>query len=292
MKAIPNSELIINPDGSIYHLNLKPEHICDTLIFVGDPDRVDLVSSHFDEIEFTIQKREFKTVIGSYKGLRLNVISTGIGPDNIDIVLNELDALANIDFETRTLKPKHRSLRIIRIGTSGSLQKHIPIDRFLISTFGLGLNTLLHSYQTENFLNQELENAFIKQTEWPLERGRPYAVKGDEELLSLFASQGVFQGITATANGFYGPQGRSIRIPLMRADLNQKIEEFNWSDQNITNLEMETSAIYGLSAILGHRACSLNAILANRVTGEFSSNPEKTVEDLIQFTLNKLVEKH
>jgi uridine phosphorylase len=172
------------------------------------------------------------------------------------------------------------------------LQKHIPIDRFLISTFGLGLNTLLHSYQTENFLNQELENAFIKQTEWPLERGRPYAVKGDEELLSLFASQGVFQGITATANGFYGPQGRSIRIPLMRADLNQKIEEFNWSDQNITNLEMETSAIYGLSAILGHRACSLNAILANRVTGEFSSNPEKTVEDLIQFTLNKLVEKH
>jgi len=292
MKAIPNSELIINPDGSIYHLNLKPEHICDTLIFVGDPDRVDLVSSHFDEIEFTIQKREFKTVIGSYKGLRLNVISTGIGPDNIDIVLNELDALANIDFETRTLKPKHRSLRIIRIGTSGSLQKHIPIDRFLISTFGLGLNTLLHSYQTENFLNQELENAFIKQTEWPLERGRPYAVKGDEELLSLFASQRVFQGITATANGFYGPQGRSIRIPLMRADLNQKIEEFNWSDQNITNLEMETSAIYGLSAILGHRACSLNAILANRVTGEFSSNPEKTVEDLIQFTLNKLVEKH
>ena len=292
MKAIPNSELIINPDGSIYHLNLKPEHICDTLIFVGDPDRVDLVSSHFDEIEFTIQKREFKTVIGSYKGLRLNVISTGIGPDNIDIVLNELDALANIDFETRTLKPKHRSLRIIRIGTSGSLQKYIPINRFLISTFGLGLNTLLHSYQTENFLNQELENAFIKQTEWPLERGRPYAVKGDEELLSLFASQGVFQGITATANGFYGPQGRSIRIPLMRADLNQKIEEFNWSDQNITNLEMETSAIYGLSAILGHRACSLNAILANRVTGEFSSNPEKTVEDLIQFTLNKLVEKH
>ncbi len=292
MKAIPNSELIINPDGSIYHLNLKPEHICDTLIFVGDPDRVDLVSSHFDEIEFTVQKREFKTVIGSYKGMRLNVISTGIGPDNIDIVLNELDALANIDFETRTLKPKHRSLRIIRIGTSGSLQKHIPIDRFLISTFGLGLNTLLHSYQTENYRNQELENAFITHTDWPLERGRPYAVKGDEELLNLFASEEVFQGITATANGFYGPQGRSIRIPLRRKDLNQKIEQFNWSDQSITNLEMETSAIYGLSAILGHRACSLNAILANRVTGEFSSKPEKTVEDLIQFTLNRLVEKN
>ncbi len=290
MIPIPNSELIINPDGSIYHLNLKPEHICDTLIFVGDPDRVDLVSSYFDEIEFTVQKREFKTVLGSYKGLRLNVISTGIGPDNIDIVLNELDALANVDFETRTLKPKPKSLRIIRIGTSGSLQKHIPIDSFVISTFGLGLNTLLHSYQAEPHLNPELENAFIEQTGWPLDRGRPYAVKGDRKLLNLFTSQKTFQGITATANGFYGPQGRSMRIPLKSPDLNQKIEQFKWLDQNITNLEMETSAIYGLAAILGHRACSLNAILANRATGEFSSKPERTVMDLIEYTLNKLVE--
>ncbi len=290
MKAIPNSELIINPDGSIYHLNLKPEHICDTIIFVGDPDRVDLVSCHFDEIEFTIQKREFKTVVGSYKGLRLNVISTGIGPDNIDIVLNELDALVNIDFKSRTPKPKLKSLRIIRIGTSGSLQKHIPIDRFLISTFGLGLNTLLHSYQSENYLNRELENTFIKQTDWPSERGRPYAVEGDKSLIKLLSSQDIFKGITATANGFYGPQGRSIRIPLNRKDLNEKIEQFNWSDQSITNLEMETAAIYGLSAVLGHRACSLNAILANRATGEFSSKPEETIEALIQYTLNKLVE--
>jgi uridine phosphorylase len=291
MKPIPESELIINPDGSIYHLNLKPEQIADTLIFVGDPDRVDMVSSHFDKIEFTVQKREFKTVLGTYKGLRLNVISTGIGPDNIDIVLNELDALTNVDFKTRTLKPNHKSLRIIRIGTSGSLQKHIPIDRFLISTYGLGLNTLLHSYKSENHLEKDLENSFINQTNWPLERGRPYAVKGNSELIDIFKSKETERGITATANGFYGPQGRSIRIPLSRPDLNQSIETFSWNDQNITNLEMETSAIYGLSAILGHKACSLNAILANRVTGEFSSNPEKTVEALIQYTLNKLVEK-
>jgi len=287
---IKESELILNPDGSIYHLNLRPEHIATDIIFVGDQDRVDAITTHFDTVEFTTQKREFKTATGTYKGKRISVISTGIGPDNIDIVLNELDALVNIDLETRTIKPMHTALNIVRIGTSGSLQNDIPVDSFLMSTFGLDLNGMLLSYQVENISHLETENAFIEHTNWSAKKCHPVIVSNSKELEAKISSERVFKGMTATAGGFYGPQGRVLRLALQDADLNSKIDSFNFNETRVTNLEMETSAIYGLSKLLGHHACSMNAIIANRANGTFSQNPKKVVEDLIQYTLDKLVE--
>ncbi|TBN06593.1 phosphorylase [Hyunsoonleella flava] len=285
---IKNSELILNPDGSIYHLNLKPEHIADTIILVGDQDRVALVSKHFDKIIFETQKREFKTHTGTINGKKISVISTGIGPDNIDIVLNELDALANIDFETRTIKQHLKSLNIIRIGTSGGLQPDIPIDSFVVSESGLDLTGMLHAYQTEPISNQKIEKAFIKHTNWNANKARPIIVDGSKTLLSKFDSVSTIKGLTATANGFYGPQGRILRLPLMDAGLNKKIDSFNFEGVKVTNFEMETSAIYGLSKLLGHHAMSLNAIIANRANGTFSNNPRKTVENLITYTLDRI----
>lgn len=285
---IKNSELILNPDGSIYHLNLKPENIADTIIFVGDQNRVEMVTKHFDTIEFKIQKREFKTQTGTRNGKRLSVISTGIGPDNIDIVLNELDALANINFETRIAKQQLKSLNIIRIGTSGGLQPDIPIDSFVISENALDLSGLLQSYKTERICNPEIENAFIKHTNWNANKARPIVVNGSQSLLSKFESNFTSKGLTATANGFYGPQGRILRLPIEDADLNKKIDSFNFKGKKVTNFEMETSAIYGLSKLLGHSAMSLNAIIANRANGTFSKNPRKTIEDLIIYTLDRI----
>ncbi len=287
---IKESELILNPDGSIYHLNLRPEHIATDIIFVGDQDRVDTITQHFDSVEFTTQKREFKTSTGIYKGKRISVVSTGIGPDNIDIVLNELDALVNIDLETRTIKSNHTALNIVRIGTSGSLQNDIPVDSFLMSTFGLDLNGMLLSYQVEDISHLETENAFIEHTNWSVKKCHPVIVSNSKELEVKISSEKVFKGMTATAGGFYGPQGRVLRLALQDADLNSKIDSFNYNGTRVTNLEMETSAIYGLSKLLGHHACSMNAIIANRATGTFSENPKKVVEDLIQYTLDKLVE--
>jgi uridine phosphorylase len=288
--SIPNSELILNPDGSIYHLNLKPEHIASDIIFVGDPDRVNKITKHFDSIEFTTQKREFKTSTGTYKKKRLTVISTGIGADNIDIVLNELDALVNIDLSTRSIQKKHTSLNIIRIGTSGALQKDIPIDSFLISSHGLDLNGMLQSYNTKDIGNPKIEDAFCIHTHWSTNKARPLIIENDNFLASKFSSQEISQGITATAGGFYGPQGRVLRLALQDANLNTKIDSFVYNNHKITNLEMETSAIYGLSKLLGHRAVSLNAIIANRATGIFSTDPNQTIENLITYTLHKLVE--
>jgi uridine phosphorylase len=287
---IKESELILNPDGSVYHLNLKPEHIAETIIFVGDQDRVDKITNHFDFIEFTTQKREFKTITGNYKNKRISVISTGIGPDNIDIVLNELDALVNIDFETRSIKKELTSLNIIRIGTSGSLQKDIPVDSFLLSSHGLDLNGMLHSYQVESIANIDVENAFKKHTDWSNQKAHPLLVSCSKELSEKIISDKIFKGITATAGGFYGPQGRILRLQLQDSSLNSKIDSFNFKGNRITNLEMETSAIYGLSNLLGHEAVSMNAIIANRANGTFSKNPKKVVEDLIIYTLNKIVE--
>lgn len=289
MNKIAASELILNPDGSIYHLNLRPEHISDTIIFVGDQNRVPKVAKHFDTIEFDLQKREFRTITGSYKGKRLSVISTGIGPDNIDIVVNELDALVNIDLDKRILKQKHTQLQIVRIGTSGSLQHDIPVDSFVMGKYGLGLDGLLHSYLGEEIFEKELEEAFIKQTSWHEHKARPYIVKGSEELASQLSGPEVFEGFTATAPGFYGPQGRVLRLGLQDPDLNTKIDAFNVDGIRVTNLEMETSAIYGLCKLLGHQALSMNAIIANRANGTFSKDPYKTVEQLIEYTLNKLV---
>ncbi|GAL67143.1 nucleoside phosphorylase [Jejuia pallidilutea] len=286
--SIKASELILNPDGSVYHLNLKPEHIADTIIVVGDQNRVELVSRHFDTVDFKIQKREFKTHTGTLNSKRISVISTGIGTDNIDIVINELDALANIDFETRTIKQHLTSLNIIRIGTSGGLQPNIPIDSIVVSEYGLDINGLLHSYQTETISNLEMEDAFIAHTNWNSNKARPIIVKGFKSLLSKFESDVTSKGITATANGFYGPQGRVLRLQLEDAALNKKMDSFNFKGVKITNLEMETSAIYGLSHLLGHNAISLNAIIANRANGTFSKNPRKAVEDLITYTLDRI----
>ena len=289
MIRIKESELILNPDGSVYHLNLKPEDISDTLLFVGDQDRVEKITKHFDTIEFSTQKREFKTQTGTYKGKRISVISTGIGPDNIDIVLNELDALINIDFTTRTIKEKLNSLNIIRIGTSGSLQSDIPVDSFLIGTHGLDLNGMLHFYELEDICNHEIENAFIKHTHWNSNKARPIVISNSLELERIFESKQTYKGITGTAGGFYGPQGRVLRLAIQDSELNNKMNSFLYNGLRISNLEMETATIYGLSKLLGHNALSLNAIIANRANGTFSKNPAKTIESLILYTLDRLV---
>lgn len=288
--SIKQSELILNPDGSIYHLNLKPENIATNIIFVGDQDRVDKISKYFDSIEFTTQKREFKTTTGTLKNKRISVISTGIGPDNIDIVLNELDALVNIDLETRKPKEKLTKLNIVRIGTSGSLQKDIPIDSIVLSSHALDLNGLLHSYQVDEISHPEIEKAFVKHTNWSSKKSHPLVISNSKELAAKLASEKIHQGITATAGGFYGPQGRVLRLALQDDELNHKIDSFHFGGNRITNLEMETSAIYGLSKLLGHNAVSMNAIIANRADGSFSENPGKIVSDLIKYTLEKLVE--
>lgn len=285
---IKESELILNPDGSVYHLNLKPENIADTLLFVGDQYRVERITKYFDTIEFSTQKREFKTQTGTYKGKRLTVISTGIGPDNIDIVINELDALVNIDLESRKAKKDLTSLSFVRIGTSGSLQTHIPVDSFVMSSHGLDLNGMLHSYQIKSISNPLLEEDFIVHTQWSEDKARPIIIEGNKELAKRLESEKTHSGITATAGGFYGPQGRILRLALADNELNHKIDSFTSQGHVISNLEMETSAIYGLSKLLGHKALSLNAIIANRANGTFSENPGEVVEQLIQYTLDKL----
>ncbi len=286
---LKESELILNDNGSIYHLNLKPEDISNDIIFVGDPDRVEKVTQYFDRIDFSTQKREFKTITGVYKNKRISVISTGIGSDNIDIVLNELDALVNINFQTRTIKENHTALNIIRIGTSGSLQKDIPVNSFLLSTHALDINGMLRSYPTENISHSDIENAFVAHTNWDPKRCFPLVIKNSKTLESKLVSNKVFKGMTATAAGFYGPQGRILRIAVKDPNLNSKIDSFDYHGIKVTNLEMETSAIYGLSKLLGHRACSMNAIIANRALGMFSENPDKVIQDLILYTLEKMV---
>jgi len=289
MNKIAASELILNPDGSIYHLNLKPEHIANDIIFVGDQNRVPKITKHFDSVEFDIQKREFRTITGTYKGKRLTVISTGIGPDNIDIVINELDALVNIDLENRVIKKEFTQLNIVRIGTSGSLQNDIPVDSFVMGKYGLGLDGLLHSYVAESIFETAMEDAFIAQTNWSSNKPRPYIIKGSQVLIDKLSGPEVFQGFTATAPGFYGPQGRVLRLAIQDPSLNSKIDSFSFNGTRVTNLEMETSAIYGLSRLLGHNALSMNAIIANRANGTFSDDPYKPVEALIKYTLDKLV---
>ena len=287
---IASSELILNPDGSVYHLNLKPENIAHDIIFVGDPDRVEKITQFFDSIEFSIQKREFKTQTGIYKEKRLTVLSTGIGPDNIDIVLNELDALVNIDLNTRQPKENLTSLNIIRIGTSGSIQADIPVDSFVLSQFGIGLDNMLRSYIVDEVTHKDIEEAFITQTKWNLQKGRPYAIACSEVLEKRIESNQMHKGITCTVGGFYGPQGRVLRLPIQDSDLNSKMDHFQFNGNRITNLEMETTAIYGLSALLGHHALSLNAIIANRATGTFSEDATKAVDELIAYTLDKLAQ--
>lgn len=282
------SEFIQNSDGSVYHLNLLPEHLATTVITVGDQDRVQAVTKYFDKVEFKIQKREFHTQTGTYKGKRISVVSTGIGTDNIDIVYNELDALVNIDFKTRKLKEKLTSLDIIRIGTSGAIQPEIPVDSFLVSLAGIGFDSMLHFYDVGDVIDMEFSQALVKDLNYAPNKGIPYVVPGDNQLASWF-KEGYHSGVTLTNCGFYGPQGRVLRLKLQDPELNDKIAAFNYKGQKITNLEMETAGMYGLSKLLGHRSISLNAIVANRATGEFSTDSKKTVDHLIKATLDNII---
>ena len=289
MSHLAASELILNNDGSIYHLNLLPENIADTIITVGDPERVEKVTKYFDTIDLRVRRREFHTQTGTYKGKKITVISTGIGTDNIDIVMNELDALVNIDFRTRSIKKRHTSLDIVRIGTSGSIQPDIPVDSFLVSKLAVGFDALLHFYDSEEVQVKDFNLALDQHLEMSESKSKPYVVACSEELAKRFSLSGIFEGITGTNVGFYGPQGRILRLGLQDPELRERIGSFSHKGQKITNLEMETAGIYGLAKLLGHRAVSLNAIIANRATGEFSSQADKTVDELVKFALDRLV---
>ncbi|WP_136468636.1 nucleoside phosphorylase [Flagellimonas onchidii] len=287
--SISDSELILNPDGSIYHLNLLPKDVASTIITVGDPNRVSQVTKHFDSIEVEKGRREFQAHTGYYKQKKITVISTGIGTDNIDIVFNELDALVNIDFHTRKVKNEKKQLDFIRIGTSGTIQSNIPVDSFLMSERAVGFDGLLHFYDAGQVRNQKLERELNQFVGWRAHDVIPYAVDADAKLRERFSSNRIRLGITATNSGFYGPQGRSLRLKPKLLDFNDQLAAFRYENELITNLEMETAGIYGLAKLHGHRAISLNAILANRATGEFSKNAFLTVENLIKYTLEKLV---
>ncbi|MDQ3047320.1 MAG: nucleoside phosphorylase [Bacteroidota bacterium] len=287
-KTIPETELILNANGSVYHLQLLPEHITDNIIIVGDQGRVETVSGFFDTVDFKIQNREFVTHGGTYKGKKIMVLSSGIGTDNIDILVNELDAAVNIDLKTREIKKEHRSLNIVRIGTSGALQKDIPVDKFVVSTHGLGFDGLLNYYADLPSINDnELSEAFIKQTNWDKNLPYPYAVKGSEALINKIGFD-LIKGITATAPGFYGPQGRKLRLSPWVEDFNQQLTDFSHNGNRITNFEMETSALYGLGTLLGHQTCTVCAIIANRVAKQYSKNYHAAVEQLIQLVLERL----
>lgn len=290
-ESIKSSELILTPEGKIYHLNLAPSELAPTVITVGDPGRVEMVSKYFDSIEVKAEHREFKTHTGNFKGKRISVISTGIGPDNIDIVFNELDALVNIDFENRTIKKKLTSLDIIRIGTSGSLTDEIEVDSFLISAIGIGLDNVMHYYNDiDTIFERDFAQKFIDHTQWNPDNSVPYAVKADKCLLEKLSSDKTYKGITITNVGFYGPQGRVLRARLRDENLNEKLTSFRINKKKITNMEMETATMYGMSKLLGHSAISMNAIIANRATGSFSKNSYKTIDELIQYTLEKIVQ--
>lgn len=289
MNHLAASELILNTDGSIYHLNLLPEQLADTIILVGDQNRVDKITSYFDEVEVIVKKREFHTQTGTYKGKRISVISTGIGTDNIDIVLNELDALVNIDFETREIKKDHTRLDIIRIGTSGSIQEDIPVDSILISHMAVGFDSLLHYYQSDHVQLEEFNRALEEHLDIYSQNSKPYVVAADEHLVEKFSSPEVYEGFTGTNVGFYAPQGRVLRLPLRDDNMKEKLATFNFKGKKITNLEMETSAIFGLGKLLGHRTLSVNAIIANRATGKFTKDGAKAIENTIRYTLDKLI---
>ena len=288
---IKNSELILNPDGSIFHLHLKPDQIADTIILVGDPGRVELISNLFDQIEFTVRNREFVTSTGSYRGQRITVLSTGIGTDNIDIVINELDALANIDLSTRQIAKEHRTLRFVRIGTSGSLQADIPVNSWLVSRKSIGFDGMITFYAgREKACDMEFEAAFREFTQWHPDLPTPYVVDASDDLLMRFTGFKFIQGVNISAPGFYGPQGRVLRLPLAIPDLNDKLEDFGFGELKITNYEMESSAIYGLSRMLGHEALTICLIIANRVTREANESYHGEMEKLIRVVLDKLTQ--
>ncbi|MFV0392735.1 MAG: nucleoside phosphorylase [Paludibacteraceae bacterium] len=289
MKHFPPSELIVNNDGSIFHLHLKPEHLADNVLLVGDPGRVALVASYFDSQEYNIANREFHTITGYYHGKRISVISTGIGTDNIDIVVNELDALANIDLNTRTEKSDFRQLNIIRIGTSGGMQPDIPLGSFLISEKSIGFDGVLNFYANRNSIcDLAFEETLKKQLDWNPQFCSPYVVDADTELVRRIGKDDMLRGVTISANGFYGPQGRVLRIDLADMHLNDKIEHFRFGDYKITNYEMEGSAIAGLSKLMGHKAMTVCCIIANRRVEAANTDYQPYIEQLIQTVLDRI----
>jgi len=287
---IQHSELIINPDGSIFHLHLKPGQLANHVILVGDPARVDTIASQFSKVELTVQNREFKTITGLYNGERLSVVSTGIGTDNIDIVVNELDALVNIDLSTRTIKPDHTTLKLVRIGTSGGLQPDLPVNSFVVSQKSMGFDGMLNFYANrENYCDLGFEKAFSEFTNWHASLPTFYVVDASEMLLNKFNESPFVQGVTISAPGFYGPQGRVLRLPLAFPELNKQIEEFRYKKYKITNFEMESSAIYGLSKMLGHEALTVCLIIANRVAHKANESYHDAMETLISMVLQRLI---
>jgi uridine phosphorylase len=290
-QRIEESELIINSDGSVFHLHLKPGEIGDTVILVGDPDRVDLIGGMFDHIELTRRNREFYSKTGMVNGKRLSIVSTGIGTDNIDIVLNELDALVNVDFATRLVKPQHHSLNFVRIGTSGSLQRDIPVDSWLLSRKAVGFDGLLNYYgDSTRVMDLNFESALTTHLNWAPRLTKPYVVAASAELVKKLASPQIIQGVTISAPGFYGPQGRVIRLPLNDPHINEKITAFEYQGERITNYEMECSAIYGLAALMGHQAVTVCAIIANRLAGSYSKDYHPVVEKLSRTIIDKLTQ--
>ena len=283
------SELIINPDGSIFHLHLKPEQLAHKIILVGDPGRVNTVAAHFDAKECEVESREFHTITGIYKGKRLSVVSTGIGCDNIDIVINELDALANIDFDKRTDKPQLTSLEIVRVGTCGGLQPETPLGSFIASVKSIGFDGLLNFYAGRNDVcDLQMEESFKRHMQWPPLLCAPYVIDADASLVERIAGEEMVRGITIACPGFFGPQGRRLRIPLADPNQNEKVESFRYSDLKICNFEMESSAVAGLSRLLGHKAMTCCMVIANRRAGTANAGYKSTIDDLISIVLDRI----
>lgn len=290
-KYFAESELIINKDGSVFHLHVRSEQLADKVILVGDPGRVALVASHFEEKEMEVESREFRTVTGTYKGKRITVISTGIGCDNIDIVMNEVDALANIDFQTRTEKQQLRSLEIVRIGTCGGLQLNTPEGTFICSEYSVGFDGLLNFYEGRNAVcDLKMERALISHLGWTgnMCQPYPYVIKADENLVERIAQNDMVRGITVACGGFFGPQGRQLRVPLVDPHQNEKIESFEYEGMHITNFEMESSALAGLAKLMGHRATTTCMVIANRRAGKANTGYKNIIDDLITLVLDRI----
>lgn len=288
-KYFAESELIINADGSVFHLHIKPEQLADKVILVGDPGRVSLVASHFEKVEYDIQSREFHTITGSYQGKRISVISTGIGCDNIDIVMNELDALANIDFTTRHEKTPLKSLTLVRLGTCGGLQEYTPEGTYIASEKSIGFDGLLNYYAGRNEVcDLEFEKAFKKHMDWNPQKGAPYVIDSDKETLNRIAGDDMVRGVTIACGGFFGPQGRELRIPLADPNQNEKIESFEYNGYRITNFEMESSALAGLAKLMGHKAMTCCMVIANRRAQKANVEYKNSIDGLIQIVLDRI----
>ncbi|MDY6206834.1 MAG: nucleoside phosphorylase [Prevotella sp.] len=288
-KYFAESELILNQDGSVFHLHMKPENLADKVILVGDPSRVSLVGSHFSEQEFQVANREFRAITGKYKGKRITVLSTGIGCDNIDIVVNELDALANIDFNTRTENEEHRTLTLVRIGTCGGLQPFTPTGSFIASVKSIGFDGLLNFYAGRNKVcDLDFEKHFKKHMDWNPQKGSPYVIDADAELTERIAQDDMVRGVTIACGGFYGPQGRELRIPLADERQNEKIMSFVYNEMKITNFEMESSALAGLAKLLGHKAMTCCMVIANRVAKQANANYKNSIDTLIEKVLERI----